>query len=156
MGRRYYSYGPIGSYVEEIRRGWFSKIQKRRYVPFLFYEENGKYYEIFTGKYLGICSAPEGLGGKNRIISVPESTITIPLYLCGPCESQEAKELTAVEFSELVKKHIPLTPIEKDTIDTYFRKGHEAWLAINNKTTRANIETEAAEEWISEFIKKHD
>ena len=152
MKRRYYVYGTVGSYIEEVRRGLFARSKKTHYVPFLFYEEGGEYYEILKGRYLGVCPVPEGVGGKNRIINVPESTFSIPLYLCGPTESPEAAELTASEFSEKVKEHLPLKPVEKEIIDNFFLKKHEEWVATTKKNETAILENETAEGWIDKFI----
>lgn len=152
MDRNYYSYAFLGHY-ETRKKGLLFSHKVKVLIPFLFFEQDGKYFEFFSNYYLGTCDVPLHVGDKNHIIHVPESTLEIPLSFCYPSECTEAKRLTPVEFAEEAKKHLPYKSQILPVISDYFNKKHQEWLTVQHKAAERESAKRDAEKWLDSVIK---
>ena len=154
MVRNYYSYGYLGKY-EVKEKGWILNHKRMVLLPFLFYEQEGNFYEFFTGRFLGTCDVPPNVGGKNRIIYVPESTLEIPLSFCYPSECSEATRLTSTGFAEEAKKHLPYKSQILPIISNYFKAKHDKWLVVKQQECASKAKKQETEDWLDSVIRNN-
>lgn len=95
MEREYYSWR---TRIEYRRAGWFA--QAKALDNIYFYQENGTFYEFFTGSILGTAQK----NGMYDYVFSDNYGYAIPLS--GYSAYRYARKLSAAEFAEQVKPHL--------------------------------------------------
>jgi len=140
---------------------FFPKTEKESIRAFYFYEEDGKFYEFFSGIFL-----TDKLTGVDLKDSVNENfrlKMESKLFLTTKYYNDEYGsfgadfQCSADKFAESVKEIMKWKDIIAKTVDECLKKWHEEWIMENEEKLKKEIVAEEKEQtsaaWLDEFIR---
>ena len=154
MDRKFYVYSQQKIQYQWKKNGLFKSYPDKWYT-ILLYEENGNYYELLTGQFLG---TKESYGYYQYVFS-DEFGYSVPLS--GSSEYLYAHIVEPADFARLAREYME----EKNKIIPYINKRFEQWRNENKKrieqerANRRNEEKKKAEDlqntdWLSNLLDK--
>lgn len=140
MGRKYYEdFSRYSRYDGDIQYQWarngFFKNTPAKWYRMLFYEEEGRFYELLTGTYLGIRKNLD-----HEYVYSDEFGYCISLS--GYSVSQYANEVTSEKFAGLAKMYMQ----DKEQILPHLNRRFDEWRSENQKRIAEEIEKQRKQE----------
>lgn len=141
MSRKFYKNVHSSIQYQWGRKGLFSSTPSKRY-QMMFYEENGKFFELLTGRCLG---TRKYLGNTPYVFS-NEFGFSIPLD--GYSYYQCAQEVTIDAFASDAKRYMR----DKEQIIPYLNEQFEKWKTAYKKTCEENKLKKANADWLTTLL----
>lgn len=152
MERKYYRDGRYYIHYQQGHCGFFTSIPDK-YCYFLFYEEDGKFYELLTGKCLGVKKSD----GNTPYVFSNEFGYSIPLS--GYSYRRYAHEVTAETFASEARQYMndrnQIIPFIHDKLDEWkyaYKKRLEKEKKERVAEERKKIEDKNNVDWLSELL----
>ncbi len=120
-----------------------------RDIVIYFYEEDGKYYEFFSGVIL----AEKTSGGK---LVIPESKLELKIGTTDSYGSFISYEMTPSLFAERVKRYIDSREMISNQIKNLLKEAHNKWVEEQNQIKRKELtqktEQQNNESWLENIL----
>lgn len=145
MERNYYRDMRDSIHYQQGRYGLFTS-RPHKWCNLLLYEEDGKFYELLTGKYLGV----EKPDGNTRYIFSNEFGYSIPLS--GYSYRRYAYKITAEEFAAEARQYMH----DRNQIVPFIQEKFDEWRYAYKKRLEAEekkkIEDKNNVDWLSDLL----
>lgn len=133
----------------------FFKSYPAKYYKIMLYEENGNFYELLTGQFLGT----KGNNGYKQYVFSEEFGYSVPLS--GYSVRQYAHIVTAEDFARQAREYME----EKSKIVPYINKRFDKWRIDNQKRMeqerlkrrdeeKKKLEDSQNTDWLSNILNK--
>lgn len=153
MDRKFYMFEQQPMKYQAETSGFFRKYHSAKWYKIMLYEENGNFYELLTGQFLGT----KGSDGYREFVFSDEFGYSIPLS--GYSFRQYAHSVTAEDFARQAREYME----EKSRIVPLINKRLGEWRITNKKRIeqerekRCNEEKKEAEDlqntdWLSNIL----
>ncbi len=154
MDRKFYMCKNMAVQYQWSTSGFFKSYPDKWY-EIMLYEEDGKFYELLTGQFLGIRTS----NGSYQYVFSDEFGYSVPLS--GYSARRYASHVTAEEFARSAREYMD----EKSKILPYINKRLEKWRIDNQKKIeqerlkrreeeKRKIEDSQNTDWLSNILDK--
>lgn len=163
MERKYYYSWKYKIVYQKEKHGLFTHVPRKE-IKLYMYEENGRFYEFFSGYYMGNATEYYDTGSttatkNNRVgynLVIPESVLSFIIVPPRPYDDKDMSELTASEFAEMVQKYVHDKELIVVAVEEFFSEKHKEWVKRQEEEKRIAVEKAQKEQadisWLNKFI----